>query len=137
MHHAHRFIACAALVLASHTAQACQDLSMGLHLASHHFNGIEQGKRYNNANHGAYVVCNGWSVGTYTNSADATTTWAGYSLKYGPVALTLGAATGYPGQRLAPIGLVSVGLPAGLRLGAFPSRGEHSGGVHLMWEMRL
>ncbi|KNZ33325.1 MAG: hypothetical protein AD742_06980 [Methylibium sp. NZG] len=66
--------------------------TVGLHLASVH---VPQ-RQFNNVNPGLYYRSDaGWTVGGYRNSLRRTSVYGGYTLEYGPLALTAGAVTGY------------------------------------------
>lgn len=122
---------------ASHAtaAPACQDLTIGIDLATHHFDRTEKRRE---VNPGIYGNCDGITAGVYLNSASKPTWWAGYTYQVGPVAITAGAGTGYRYEggsgALAPMLILSVRLPGGLRLGVFPKSGEKSGGIHISKE---
>jgi hypothetical protein len=70
----------------------CTSLILGLHLASYH---AQHHDYQNNVNPGAYVECDGWTAGAYRNTLSRTSAYAGYTLRSGPFALSLGAISGY------------------------------------------
>lgn len=70
----------------------CASLILGAHLASYH---LEPKERQSNANAGAYVECDGWAAGAYRNTMSRTSVYAGYTLRHGPFALSIGAVSGY------------------------------------------
>ena len=79
----------AALALIAHNAHAD---TVGLHVVSEH---VPQ-RTFNNVNPGLYYRSDtGWTVGGYRNSLRRTSVYGGYSLGFGPLAVTAGAVTGY------------------------------------------
>lgn len=79
-----------ALLLASGAAQA--QTTIGLHLASHHF---EQRDYQRNFNPGIYVRTeDGWTAGVYRNTLGRTSVYGGYTIG-DQVALTVGVVSGY------------------------------------------
>lgn len=117
-----------------HAFSGCEKQAVGVHLGTYHFE--RNGQR--EFNPGVYVNCDGVTAGLYVNSHSKPTWYAGRTFEHGIFALTVGVGTGYQTgeqkQSLSPLVLVSVKLPAGFRLGAFPSHGKKSGGLHLTKE---
>lgn len=70
----------------------CTALAIGLNLTSYHF---DRDYPFQEVNPGAYVVCNDWIAGVYRNSFGRTTVHAGKILKWGPIDIEVGIATGY------------------------------------------
>lgn len=84
----------------------------GLHVGSHHF--PNEGR--NNFNPGAYVKFdNGATFGGYRNTINKATFYAGYSVEFGPLGVSLLAATGYKeltGYTITPMIVPSLKLPS-------------------------
>ena len=82
----------AAIVLASLTSARADEVTVGLHLVSHHF----PAKEYqNNVNLGIYARYDNVVVGTYRNTLSRQSVYAAYAFDYGPFTLMVGAVTGY------------------------------------------
>lgn len=82
------FLTIAILATPAHAA----DISVGLHLESHHF---PERDYQNNRNPGVYVRVDQWQAGCYHNTLARTTCYGGYIVPIGPLDLMAGAATGY------------------------------------------
>lgn len=80
-----------AAVVAMSWCSAKAETVFGAHLVSHHVGA----DGFNNANVGAYVVVDGWTVGAYRNSLYRTSIYAGYQFDWGPFSLTAGVVSGY------------------------------------------
>jgi hypothetical protein len=79
----------AACIVAAPPADAA---TVGVHLASVH---LPQ-RDFNNTNPGLYLRTDaGWTAGAYRNSLRRTSAYAGYTMEWGPVAVTGGIVTGY------------------------------------------
>lgn len=119
-----------AVLTACEAASAC---TLGAHLATYHF---DRSAHYNEFNPGAYVICDGYTAGTYYSSERTHAYYAGYTLQSGPWALTLGAVAGYPRGTL-PMAVPSVRVAEHVRvafLPPLPGAGKNTGGLHLMAE---
>ena len=114
---------------------SCAALVLGLHLATAHF---DAGPGMRGENPGAYVVCDSLIAGTYRNSLNRTTVYAGYRWDLTDAAsIALVVGTGY--QRTLQIGVVpSVRIGPNWRLHfILPTPVTGKGGVHVSWEMAL
>ena len=138
-----RFTLVRAIALASAVAGACTAIhadtavkAVGIHLGSHHF----PARDFNNFNPGAYVRwSNGITAGAYYNSERRTSVYAGYTYDWGPVAVTVGAITGYKNDKEMPMVVPSIRLgvigQTTFSLAYVPRTGRNSAhAVHLMGE---
>lgn len=123
------------------------ELTVGLHLASHHF---PERSYQNNTNPGIYVRTeSGWTGGIYYNTLKRTSVYGGYTVEAGPFALTAGVVSGYQLKDgygvshayLTPFISPSVALPTVLgvtpRLAIIPGTGKTSNVLHLSVEWKL
>ena len=82
------------LVLSTFCSGAkAEGLTIGLHLASHHF---PERSYQNNTNPGIYFRTEGgWTGGIYYNTLRRVSAYGGYTVKAGPFSLTAGVVSGY------------------------------------------
>ena len=96
------------LLALSHCTPAPAD-ELILHGPSHHF---DRSSDFNNDNYGVgYAFDNGFVAGTYHNSIDNQTVYAGYVVRlHARVGIILGVATGY-GIPVAPAAVLNLNMP--------------------------
>ncbi len=123
----------------------CTVAAVGLHVGSAHLDQAGWMKRQsiNDVNVGAYVrYTSGLTLGTYKNSFDDQSIYAGWTVSHGPFSATVGGITGYPGRRVNLMLVPSVNVPLSdgwsVRLAYLP-RTKQTGAhvVHLMLERVL
>lgn len=107
-------------------AQACEPV-YGAHLATYHF---DRSVQRDEINPGAYARCGMTVAGAYRNSWGKGSAYLAATAEWGPIGLSAGVVTGY--GKPSPLLIATVRLPAGLRLGIFPSHDGKSGGIHLL-----
>lgn len=128
-------------------AAKAEEVTVGLHVASHHF---PERSYQNNVNPGVYVrTADGWTGGIYYNTLRRTSIYAGYTWEAGPFALTAGMVSGYQLKNgygvsnavLTPFISPSVALPRVLgvtpRLSIIPGTRATSNVLHLSIETNL
>jgi len=110
----------------------CTALAIGIHLATYHF---DRDLTYKEFNPGAYVACDGYTVGGYRNSENKNSVYVGYQFTnvLGPIDIFLGAATGYSRASVVPMLIPSVKWKT-IRLSVVPPMKDTSGGAHLSLE---
>lgn len=85
------------LALAAVAGAAHADVTIGLHLGSHHF---PEATNLHDVNPGVYVrTDDGITAGVYRNSFGRTSAYLGVTVEHGPFALTVGAISGYQAKR--------------------------------------
>ena len=128
----------AALLLVA-TPKRAYAATLGLHLATAHFGG----EGLHSSTPGVYLTTNsGLTLGAYSNSYGATSTYAAWTWQTADkrFALTAGGVTGYPAARVMPLLVPSVRIPivggASARLSflAKPPKKGSAGGLHLSVE---
>lgn len=86
-------------------------VTLGIHLASVH---VPAQTWQNNVNVGLYArTADGWTAGVYRNTLRRTSVYAGYTFEHGPLALTVGAITGYQKKSVACNDPMSTGCTLG------------------------
>jgi len=120
-------------------APSANAATVGLHLATAHFGGHD----LRASTPGLYIRAeNGFTAGTYRNSYDRTSTYAGWTWQTDDqrLALTVGAVTGYDAARVMPLLVPSARVPLGAGFAARfsfipkPVKSGHAAGLHLSLE---
>jgi hypothetical protein len=88
------FVAVCALLVSGLFSEANgAELTLGVHTVSAH---VPARESQNNANFGAYVIYDGWTVGAYRNTLERESIHAGYSVALTSWAdITMGVVSGY------------------------------------------
>ena len=103
----------------------CATLTLGLHLATAHFQ-----PGFQDANPGVYARCDSVVAGVYANSVGRTSAYAAYVVPAGPFEVAVGVVSGY-GKPAVLLVLPSYRFDNGLRVSLIPKR---TGGVHFSYE---
>lgn len=138
-------ISAGAVLAAAVVTASADEVTVGGHLATYHFN-MEPEQSFKNLNPGLYVRTeSGLTLGAYRNSLARRSAYAGWTFatRDDRFAVTVGGVTGYPGwSPVAPLLVPSVRQDLGggwsARLAYLHKPNEHGAtGLHLMLERRF